>query len=162
MADVTTAIWKYWYPGQQTQWIAKIPNPPKGGPYLRELTDERAAWEKWERRNHDAVRLTLLALAHNSTVLNAEQAMTFMAVGTLADMVDRKVRRMQYILRKLEEASEIEHQPCDGTCGFSHGQSHHWIIPRPPECPKEVWGSYRAPRARRKKRGRPRTKGASA
>ncbi|HLZ25056.1 MAG TPA: hypothetical protein VKQ30_23285 [Ktedonobacterales bacterium] len=152
MADVETAILKYWQPGRYMSWIAKIPNPPRGGPYTREMTDERVAWERWERRNHDVVRLTLIAMAHYATVMNAEQGMTFLAVATIAGLADRSVRRMQQILRQMELAHEIEHQACDGTCGFSHGQTHHWIIPRPPDCPLSEWGSYRPPRSRRRRK----------
>lgn len=131
--DVEKAFWRDWEPGKHVNWDAIAEGTPHTGDELR------SDWHKWEKRNHDVIRLTLIALANNATIVNTDWAMTYVYVETLAGMAERSVRQTQRILRMLEMASELEKTPCDAsTCKHYHGDTWHWWIPRP--VASDPWG----------------------
>ena len=160
MSRVTEAITHHWEPGRHATWLKiRADAPPGADPryWSEEDTQARQKWENWERRNHFAVKVLLLTLASNAAVTSQDKALTFMKVATIASAIERGHRATQYFLRRLEEAHEIEHTPCDGLCDKYHGDTDHWIIPRPLEAP--AWDDRRYPVRRR---GRPRAKGGGA
>lgn len=143
--DVEKAFWYHWEPGKHCNWDVHA----EGSAFTGEQV--KAEWLRWEKRNHDAIRLLLLGLANNSTIVNVDWAMTYVKVENLAAMIDRSPRQTQRILRMLQDASELESTPCDqAACRGYHGDTYHWWLPRPIDA--DPWGDMDVWERRRQRR----------